>query len=319
MTISVFSSLAYLTFGAVSVVPATVTDQHGNTANQFSQITFVDIPDSVTVDYASSPEDYSYNGLKPLFQGMHGFVNACFGKNDPFGKFYVSIVCKNILDYPSCKNANCNSWSWLYRKSSYHPWTIYSIHWSYVPSRGCINPRFHWPIVEQTNIFCNLNSCRSSSWTGRWFPSFQHWFNLVGKSLACSCTSEWKFSRISIELLCIIDNWQLLKINSNLAVTETLQATVLFSRPASMAPIKIPFYFVIISLQLAKWGYGYGACIVVGLLFIFIFPIVGCCFCCCRTCCGNCGGKMVQKRDDNYKMWRACYIITLFISCTFLG
>jgi prominin 1 len=37
---------------------------------------------------------------------------------------------------------------------------------------------------------------------------------------------------------------------------------------------------------------GYCIALVVGILFILIFPIVGCCFCCCR-CCGRCGGSRV--------------------------
>ncbi|XP_067928308.1 prominin-1-like [Watersipora subatra] len=72
-------------------------------------------------------------------------------------------------------------------------------------------------------------------------------------------------------------------------------------------------------LSLFKWGGGYAVCIVLGIGFIFIFPIVACCFCCCRVCCGKCGGKMVQKRDSKTAGWRCCYVISLFISCTFLG
>ncbi|XP_078312630.1 prominin-1-A-like isoform X2 [Crassostrea virginica] len=43
---------------------------------------------------------------------------------------------------------------------------------------------------------------------------------------------------------------------------------------------------------------GYGACIIIGFLFFFIFPLIGLCFCCCRCCCSNCGGKMMQHHED---------------------
>ncbi|KAL5021210.1 hypothetical protein ScPMuIL_000365 [Solemya velum] len=62
---------------------------------------------------------------------------------------------------------------------------------------------------------------------------------------------------------------------------------------------------------------GYGICIVVGILFILIFPLVGCCFCCCR-CCGNCGGKRVQDEDDAANdCKRNTYSIILFILISF--
>ncbi|VDI09443.1 prominin 1 [Mytilus galloprovincialis] len=38
---------------------------------------------------------------------------------------------------------------------------------------------------------------------------------------------------------------------------------------------------------------GFGICFGIGLLFIIIFPICGCCFCCCR-CCGNCRPDMKE-------------------------
>ena len=85
LTVVAALSLTSLAVAQVAVVPATVTDEYGNTADEFSDITFVDIPDSVTEDYVTDPGEYSYNGLKPLFDGIHGFVKSCFGKDDPFG------------------------------------------------------------------------------------------------------------------------------------------------------------------------------------------------------------------------------------------
>ncbi|XP_052772659.1 prominin-1-like [Mya arenaria] len=63
---------------------------------------------------------------------------------------------------------------------------------------------------------------------------------------------------------------------------------------------------------------GFACTIVVGLLFILIFPIVACCFCCCR-CCGNCGGEMRQEPNDTENVRRkACLVVTLVISSTFI-
>ncbi|XP_070192413.1 prominin-1-like [Littorina saxatilis] len=78
--------------------------------------------------------------------------------------------------------------------------------------------------------------------------------------------------------------------------------------------------------DLAKDFVGFALCIVIGFLFIFIFPIVACCFCCCR-CCGNCGGKRIQKPEDNSKCKRTVFsvvlaILSLFVitgaACTFV-
>ncbi|XP_052100624.1 prominin-1-A-like [Mytilus californianus] len=45
---------------------------------------------------------------------------------------------------------------------------------------------------------------------------------------------------------------------------------------------------------------GFGICFGIGLLFIIIFPICGCCFCCCR-CCGNCRPDLKQMNKANEK------------------
>ncbi|XP_044292887.1 prominin-1-A-like [Varanus komodoensis] len=54
---------------------------------------------------------------------------------------------------------------------------------------------------------------------------------------------------------------------------------------------------------------GYLVCLVIGLLFIILMPLVGFCFCCCR-CCGHCGGFMYQKQTKNMD----CKRKTLFAS-----
>lgn len=68
---------------------------------------------------------------------------------------------------------------------------------------------------------------------------------------------------------------------------------------------------------LAKSFWGFSLCIVIGFLFIFIFPIVGCCFCCCR-CCGNCGGKRIKKPDDNATCKRYVFSAVLFVLASFV-
>ncbi|XP_062457932.1 prominin-1-A-like [Pezoporus occidentalis] len=47
--------------------------------------------------------------------------------------------------------------------------------------------------------------------------------------------------------------------------------------------------------ELLLYELGFLVCTAIGLLFILLVPLVGCCFCCCR-CCGNCGGRMYQKQ-----------------------
>ncbi|XP_076447520.1 prominin-1-A-like [Babylonia areolata] len=69
--------------------------------------------------------------------------------------------------------------------------------------------------------------------------------------------------------------------------------------------------------DLAKQFVGYALCIVIGLLFIIIFPIVGCCFCCCR-CCGNCGGKRIQHQGPNDQCKRVAFAISLSILSLFI-
>lgn len=65
---------------------------------------------------------------------------------------------------------------------------------------------------------------------------------------------------------------------------------------------------------------GYGACIIIGFLFIFIFPLIGLCFCCCRCCCSNCGGKMMQHHEDvRADCKRRTFAIILFVLIAFTG
>ncbi|XP_061492228.1 prominin-1-A-like isoform X2 [Rhineura floridana] len=62
---------------------------------------------------------------------------------------------------------------------------------------------------------------------------------------------------------------------------------------------------------------GFLACIVIGLLFIILVPLVGLCFCCCR-CCGRCGGLMYQKQGKNTDCKRRTFFVTLLAVTTIL-
>ncbi|XP_008937260.1 PREDICTED: prominin-1 isoform X4 [Merops nubicus] len=50
-----------------------------------------------------------------------------------------------------------------------------------------------------------------------------------------------------------------------------------------------------------------------GLLFIFLLPLVGLCFCMCR-CCDNCGGEMHQRQKKNADCQRSCFATFLFVA-----
>ncbi|GFO14640.1 prominin-1 [Plakobranchus ocellatus] len=49
----------------------------------------------------------------------------------------------------------------------------------------------------------------------------------------------------------------------------------------------------------------YGVALAVGIIFILVIPIAGCCFCCCR-CCGRCGGRRVIKKAEDAGYGNPC-------------
>ncbi|KAM6347447.1 LOW QUALITY PROTEIN: prominin-1-A-like [Alca torda] len=64
---------------------------------------------------------------------------------------------------------------------------------------------------------------------------------------------------------------------------------------------------------------GFLVCMAIGLLFIILVPLVGCCFCCCR-CCGNCGGRMYQKQGRHMGCRRrALWVSVLLVSALLLA
>ncbi|KAK4474966.1 hypothetical protein MN116_002069 [Schistosoma mekongi] len=61
---------------------------------------------------------------------------------------------------------------------------------------------------------------------------------------------------------------------------------------------------------------GYGICLIVGVLFAVLMPVVGLLFCCAR-CCGKCGGRVqfVDSKHDPCK--RVAYTVCLVLIVTF--
>ncbi|XP_067156241.1 prominin-1-A-like isoform X1 [Apteryx mantelli] len=71
--------------------------------------------------------------------------------------------------------------------------------------------------------------------------------------------------------------------------------------------------------ELLRYELGFLVCAAIGLLFIILVPLVGCCFCCCR-CCGNCGGRMYQKQGRRSGCRRrALYASVLLVSAVLLA
>ncbi|XP_065699570.1 prominin-1-A-like [Patagioenas fasciata] len=71
--------------------------------------------------------------------------------------------------------------------------------------------------------------------------------------------------------------------------------------------------------ELLIYEMGFLVCTAIGLLFIILVPLVGCCFCCCR-CCGNCGGRMYQKQDRRTGCRRqALWVSVVLVSALLLA
>ncbi|XP_030344414.1 prominin-1-A-like isoform X1 [Strigops habroptila] len=71
--------------------------------------------------------------------------------------------------------------------------------------------------------------------------------------------------------------------------------------------------------ELLLYELGFLVCVAIGLLFILLVPLVGCCFCCCR-CCGNCGGRMYQKQGRQMGCRRrALWVSVLLVSALLLA
>ncbi|KAM7048010.1 prominin-1-A-like [Acridotheres tristis] len=69
--------------------------------------------------------------------------------------------------------------------------------------------------------------------------------------------------------------------------------------------------------ELLLYELGFLVCVAIGVLFIILVPLVGCCFCCCR-CCGNCGGRMYQKQSRRTgcrrrALWSSVLLVSVFL------
>lgn len=69
--------------------------------------------------------------------------------------------------------------------------------------------------------------------------------------------------------------------------------------------------------QLLLYELGFLICVAIGVLFIILMPLVGCCFCCCR-CCGNCGGRMYQKQGRRMRCRRRALCASVLLVSAFL-
>ncbi|TNN00014.1 hypothetical protein fugu_013046 [Takifugu bimaculatus] len=58
---------------------------------------------------------------------------------------------------------------------------------------------------------------------------------------------------------------------------------------------------------------GFLVCVVIGILYIVLMPLVGFFLACCR-CCGNCGGKMYQKQTSSIHCRRRTLYWSLFLT-----
>lgn len=88
-TLAVLCAILPVSVPAGVVTPATVTDEFSNYADANSQLIFADLPS--TDPYETDPETYDSMGLTPFFNGMHGFVDICFG-DIPYGMFAACVV-----------------------------------------------------------------------------------------------------------------------------------------------------------------------------------------------------------------------------------
>lgn len=70
--------------------------------------------------------------------------------------------------------------------------------------------------------------------------------------------------------------------------------------------------------QLLRYELGFLVCVAIGLLFVVVVPLAGCCFCCCR-CCGRCGGRASQKQSRRTRSRRrVLYGAVLLLSALLL-
>ncbi|KAM4810751.1 prominin-1 isoform X3 [Urocitellus parryii] len=70
--------------------------------------------------------------------------------------------------------------------------------------------------------------------------------------------------------------------------------------------------------EIAHYEIGVILCVILGVLFIILLPVVGCIFAICR-CCNKCGGKMHQRPKENAPYQRRCLAISLLVICVLVS
>lgn len=75
--------------------------------------------------------------------------------------------------------------------------------------------------------------------------------------------------------------------------------------------------FLLFGLQIIYYEIGIIICAVLGLLFVFLMPLVGFCFGLCR-CCNKCGGEMHQRQKKNGTFLRKYFTVSLLVICIFI-
>ncbi|XP_077659213.1 prominin-1 isoform X11 [Urocitellus parryii] len=75
---------------------------------------------------------------------------------------------------------------------------------------------------------------------------------------------------------------------------------------------------IVLILKIAHYEIGVILCVILGVLFIILLPVVGCIFAICR-CCNKCGGKMHQRPKENAPYQRRCLAISLLVICVLVS
>ncbi|XP_031413746.1 prominin-1-A [Clupea harengus] len=71
---------------------------------------------------------------------------------------------------------------------------------------------------------------------------------------------------------------------------------------------------IVLTLQVIYYEMGFVVCVLLGVLFLVLMPLVGLLFCLCR-CCDNCGGEMHQRQRKNADCQRGLLATLLFSTC----
>ncbi|XP_062380569.1 prominin-1-A isoform X3 [Sardina pilchardus] len=71
---------------------------------------------------------------------------------------------------------------------------------------------------------------------------------------------------------------------------------------------------IVLTLQVIYYEMGFVVCVLLGVIFLVLMPLVGLLFCLCR-CCDNCGGEMHQRQRKNADCQRGLLATLLFSTC----